>query len=115
MPSAAAITRSSGALMKPRTRSGLAPTYDVVTLIVAFSLRGYCRTLRERTACRPAIRITRLTTIARTGLRMKRSVNFMTQPFSVVSRLRIDRGLGSELVVDHERSAVAQLERTGGD
>jgi hypothetical protein len=49
----------------------------VVTLITATSLRGYCRMLSERMACRPAIRITRLTTTASTGRRMKRSVIFI--------------------------------------
>src|SRR6516225_5506514 len=74
MPSAAAMTRSSGVVMKPRTRSALAPTYTVVTVIAAFSLRGYWRTLTERMAWKPAIRITRFTTIASTGRRMKISV-----------------------------------------
>jgi len=43
-------------------------------VIVAFSLRGYCRTFSERMACKPAIRMMRLTTVASTGRRMKRSV-----------------------------------------
>src|SRR5215813_5745781 len=41
------------------------------------SLRGYWRTLRERIDWSPAIRITRLTTIARTGRLTKRSVNLL--------------------------------------
>ena len=53
MPSALAITRSSGVVMKPRTRSALAPTYTVVTCTTAMSLRGYWRTLSERMACKP--------------------------------------------------------------
>src|SRR5262245_5316906 len=77
MPSALAITRSRGVVMNPRTRSALAPTYAVVTVTMAMSLRGYCRTLRERIDCRPAMRITRLTTIASTGRRTKRSVTFI--------------------------------------
>src|SRR6266404_2628529 len=77
MPSALAITRSRGVVMKPRTRSAFAPTYTVETVTTAMSLRGYWRTLSERIACRPAIRITRLTTIARTGRLMNRSVNFI--------------------------------------
>jgi len=36
----------------------------VETLITAMSLRGYCRTASVRIDCRPAIRITRLTTTA---------------------------------------------------
>ena len=74
--SAAAMTRSSGVVMKPRTRFALAPTYTVVTVMVAFSLRGYWRTWSVRIACRPAMMMTRLTTAASTGRRMKRSVMF---------------------------------------
>jgi len=44
------------------------------------SLRGYCRTLKERIDCSPAIKITRLTTTANTGLLMKMSVNFIATP-----------------------------------
>ena len=77
MPSAPAMTRSSGAVMKPRTRSAFAPTYAVLTTTLAMSLRGNCRTERERTACKPAMRITRFTTIARTGRLTKRSVSFI--------------------------------------
>src|SRR5579863_8588293 len=81
MPSALAITRSSGVVMKPRTRSALAPTYTVVTWIIEMSLRGYCRTLSERTAWRPAIKMTRFTTIASTGRLINKSVNFMHSPY----------------------------------
>src|SRR5262249_21316224 len=74
------------------------------------SLRGYCRTLRERIDCKPAIRIARLMQMARTGRLTKRSVIFI----SVVLRLwrRIVAGL--HLVVDCNGSAVAQLEHAGG-
>src|SRR5712692_2694672 len=77
------MDRSSGVVMKPRTRSALAPTYAVVTVMAAFSLRGYWRTLSERTACTPAITIRRLTTTARTGRRMNRSVNFIASSLVV--------------------------------
>ncbi len=77
MPSALAITRSSGVVMNPRTRSALAPTYTVDTFTTAMSLRGYCRTLSARIDCSPARRMTRLTTTASTGRRTKRSVNFI--------------------------------------
>src|SRR5436190_6424536 len=71
------------------------------------SLRGYWRTLSERIACRPAIRITRLTTIARTGRLMKRSVIFISCPrFG----LRIVRRL--YFVVDFDGSAVTQLKHS---
>ena len=75
------MARSSGEVMKPRTRFALAPMYAVVTVTVAFSLRGYCRTLRVRIAWRPAMTISRLTTRARTGRRMNRSVIFIGQSF----------------------------------
>src|SRR6267378_1698874 len=112
MPSEAAITRPSGVVRKPRTRSAVAPTYAVVTVMAAFSLRGYWRTFSERIACTPAITIRRLTTSATTGRRMKRSVNFMRGPFpgSLVHRLRADLSLRGQLVPHHHRRAVAQLE-----
>src|SRR6516162_9817145 len=77
------------------------------------SLRGYSRTESVRIDWIPAIRITRLTTIARTGRRMKRSVNFMGAflgPASAVDR--VGRGVvaGLRLVVDLHRRAIAQLE-----
>src|SRR5690242_17574008 len=113
MPSAAANTRSSGEVMNPRTRSAFAPMYVVVTVIAAFSLRGYCRTLSERIACTPAITMSRFTTIARTGLRMKRSVNLISclPPGSLLDGLGSQLGAGREIVPDHDRHSVAQLER----
>src|SRR6187431_1812598 len=74
------------------------------------SLLGYWRTLSERMACSPAMRITRLTTRARTGRLTKRSVNFKGFA-SVVFRLGrgLVRGLG---LVAHEHGGPrAQLER----
>ena len=58
----------------PRSRRRTA----VETRTTAMSLRGYCRTLSARIDCRPAIRMTRLTTIARTGRLTNRSVNFIS-------------------------------------
>src|SRR6185503_12538017 len=110
MPSALAITRSSGEVMKPRTRLAPAPMYAVVTRTTAESLRGYWRTLSERIDWSPAIRITRLTTIERTGRRTKRSVNFI----SAVLRLRRRAVARLHLVVDHDRGAVAELEHARG-
>src|SRR6266508_812974 len=107
MPSAAAITRSMGVVMKPRTSSAFAPTYRVVTMICAFSLRGYWRALIERIAWRPAITMIRFTTIAMTGRRMKRSVSFMR---SFLGRLRRELRVGCEGVVHRDGGAVAQLE-----
>src|SRR6266536_2851652 len=53
------------------------------------SLRGNCRTESDRMAWSPAIRMTRLTTIARTGRLTKRPVNFIWNPFPLSSRARI--------------------------
>src|SRR5579863_6806450 len=107
MPSAAAIARSSGVVMKPRTRSALAPTYAVRTVTVALSSFGYCLTLSVRIAWRPAITMTRFTTRARTGRRTKRSVNFTGRPLPV---LGVGRELGARLdgVIDDDRRAVSQ-------
>ena len=74
------------------------------------SLRGNCRTESERIDCSPAIRMTRLTTIARTGRRMKRSVNFI----QLSSGLGAGLFAGLDLVVDLDRGAVAELEDARG-
>src|SRR5258708_6104165 len=95
----------------------------VVTLTEAFSLRGYWRTLSDRQAWTPAMMMTALTTMARTGRRMKRSVKevFMTgKARSGTGRSGIFRfgrklRVGGELVVDHHGHARAQLENTTGD
>src|SRR2546421_11956980 len=113
MPSAAAMTRSSGVVMNPRTRSALAPTYAVRTVTVALSSRGYCRTLSVRIACRPAMMMTRFTTIARTGRRMKMSVNFTRR--SAIFRSGGDLGIDFDVVVHHHPRAVAKLETARGD
>src|SRR5688500_5115186 len=75
------------------------------------SLRGYCRTLSARIDCNPAIRITRLTTMARTGRFTNRSVNRISTFLGIRSG-RIRRLYG---VVDDDRSAIAQLEDAGCD
>src|SRR5436190_18644470 len=70
------------------------------------SERGNCRTLSERIAWSPAIRITRFTTSASTGRRTKRSVSFM------LAVLRLGGGVvpGLHLVVDDDGGAGAELE-----
>src|SRR2546427_17378 len=108
MPSAEAITRSSGVVTNPRTSSAAAPTYTVVMVISAFSLRGYWRTFSDRIAWTPAMTIRRLTTRATTGRRMNRSVNFIVG--SLVYGFRRPLGARSQLVVHHPRPPVAQLE-----
>src|SRR6267142_3833015 len=108
MPSADAIERSSGVVMKPRTRSAGAPTYTVVMAICAFSLRGYWRTFSERIAWTPAIRIRRLTTSATTGRLMNRSVNFICA--SAVHGLGRDLGARRQIVPHHHGHPIAQLE-----
>src|SRR5215813_9819345 len=108
MPSADAIERSRGVVMKPRTSSAGAPTYTVVMVICAFSLRGYWRTFSERIAWIPAIRIRRLTTSATTGRLMKRSVNFICR--SLVHGLGRDLGGRRQVVPHHHGHPVAKLE-----
>src|SRR5438105_14025150 len=76
--------------------------------MAAFSLRGYWRTLSERIACTPAITMMRLTTMARTGRRMKRSVNFILR--SAVHGVGSQFGGGREIVAHRHGAAVAQLE-----
>src|SRR6266702_5678419 len=82
--------------------------------MAAFSLRGYCRTLRVRSACTPAMTMSRLTTIAMTGRRMKRSVNFMSSApgASRVGRARREVGLRRGGVAHRDRDTVPQLERS---
>src|SRR5437762_6581645 len=111
MPSALAITRSSGVVMNPRTKSALAPTYTVETCTTAISLRGYCRTLSERIACKPAIRITKLTQIASTGRLMKRSVIFNL----VILGLRSRIVAWLDFVIYCHSRTVAQLEDAGSN
>src|SRR5262249_58935363 len=80
------------------------------------SLRGYWRTDSVRIACRPAIRITRLTTTARTGRRTKRSVNFMGVLPGPLAVFRLRRRVVGRLrrVVDLDRGARTKLENSGG-
>src|SRR5689334_6628143 len=94
--------------------------------MIAFSLRGYCRTLRVRIACTPAMMMMRLTTIAITGRRMKRSVKLelgwtgdsalMARPgASAIDRRREDLRRRGERVVDHDGLVVPELERAVAD
>src|SRR5258708_13258442 len=74
------------------------------------SLRGYWRTLSERMDCRPAMRMTRLTTTARTGRLTKRSVNFTSVVLGLGCRV-VGR---PHLVIHVHGGPVAQLEHAGG-
>src|SRR5439155_12636859 len=78
------------------------------------SLRGYCRTLIVFIACKPAMRITRLTTSASTGRLMKRSVNdFMSDlPMLRIHWVRIYLRVRREIVVDRHRHSVSQFENS---
>ena len=82
MPSALAISRSSGVVMKPWIRSASAPKYVVLMLTTALRISGYWRTFNSLKARSPNSRMNRLTTSASTGFLMKRSVNFMSCFFS---------------------------------
>src|SRR5437660_9250949 len=75
------------------------------------SLRGYWRTLIVLIACKPAIKMTKLTTIASTGRLMKRSVNdFMSILRLGIDRVRFHLRLRREIVVDRHAHAVAEFE-----
>src|ERR1700704_2470071 len=77
------------------------------------SLRGYWRTLIVLIACKPAMRMTKLTTIASTGRLMKRSVNdFMSILWLRIDWVRIQLRLRREIVVDRHRHSIAQLENS---
>src|SRR5437868_9459153 len=77
------------------------------------SLRGYWRTLIVFIACKPAIRMTKLTTIASTGRLMKRSVKDVMSLFALgIYRRRVYLRLRCEIVVDHHRHPVAQFENS---
>src|SRR5205814_4045492 len=82
--------------------------------MAAFSLRGYWRTFSERIACTPAMTISKLTTMARTGLRMKRSVKLMVG-LLVVGGLGGDLRRRRQVVAQHQRAAVVQLEGAARD
>ena len=99
MPSALAISRSSGVVTKPCTRSASAPTYTVDTVITAFCSSGYWRTLSSTAERKPTRKISRLTTVASTGFWMKMSVNFMAaRPISCsAAAARTRRRVGSSL------------------
>src|SRR5580693_907061 len=89
------------------------------------SLRGYCRTLSERTACRPAMRMRRFTTIARTGRLTNKSVNFMHAPrsssrcapsvCSTLFRVRFGAIVRFHSVVNLDRRGVTEPEDAGAD
>src|SRR3979490_2871371 len=80
----------------------------------AFSVWGYWLTGNVPTEGKPSTRISRLTTIASTGRRMKRSVKFMVRTSMFLRRwlLLLDRLPGC---VDAPRRAVLQFELATGD
>src|SRR5688572_32734652 len=84
------------------------------------SLRGCCRTLSARIDCSPAMRMTRLTTIARTGRLTKRSVNFIRSVRLWPDLLLVVFGFRRRVigwlhfVVHEHRGRVAELEHSGG-
>src|SRR5579872_1279895 len=108
------MARSRGVVTKPRTRSASAPTYTVRTVMVALSIFGYWRTLTPRMAWSPAMRITRLTTIARTGRRMNTSV-ILKSSTSPVRGVWLELRMERDLVVDDHATAVAELEGARDD
>src|SRR5437763_11992617 len=94
----------------------------VVTVIDAMSLRGYCLTTKPPRPCRfgnrigsnafdAAIKMTKLTTSARTGRRMKRSVNDFIEVLCV-GRFRIQLRFRRKIVVNDDGNSIAQLEHS---
>src|SRR6185369_1222758 len=83
----------------------------VVTVTIAFSVRGYCSTGSDSTARTPSTRIIRLITVASTGRRMKMSVKFIGL---LLARRRVGVVARLDGVVDHHRRAVTQLDLSGG-
>src|SRR5207244_6793267 len=81
--------------------------------MAAMWLRGYWRTLIVRIACEPAMRMTKLTTIASTGRLMKRSVkDFMSILGLRIHRRWIHLRFRRESIVDRYRHSVAQFENS---
>jgi hypothetical protein len=66
--------------------SALAPGYAVVTVIRAFSICGYWRMTSLLNAWKPSRTISRLTTVASTGRRMKGSVKAMDISLAALRR-----------------------------
>src|SRR3954467_6752724 len=116
MPSALETACSIGWVMKPCIRLGSAPGKLVVTWMTVFCSSGYCRTVRSKNARAPISRISRLTTIASTGRRMKRSVKRMGLFLRNLGRLlqallvrQDDLGgvVQLQLATDHDQVALA--------
>src|SRR5581483_1223989 len=81
-------------------------------VIVVLEVRGNCRTGRLKPEARPMSRISRLTTVASTGRRMKLSVNDMgtAPPLLPGPLFRPDQGLG---VVDADGGPRIELDLPG--
>src|SRR5271163_3220269 len=79
----------------------------------AFWVLGYWRTERLTSERAPSTRMSRLSVVARTGLRMKISVKFIAGP-SLFLRRRIGIAQRLNRVVDDERRAVLELDAPAG-
>src|SRR5690606_38988479 len=80
--------------------------------MVVFDSSGYSRICRLNTACRPISRISRLTTVARTGRRMKISVKAIACGLLVRTHgRRVER----DAVIDDDRRTRPQFELPRGD
>src|SRR3974390_515880 len=84
--------------------------------MMALSVFGNSRTGSEIAARRPRTRIIKLTTVASTGRRMKRSVNplIARPPSSLLDGSRVRHGRRVARIVDRHRRPVAQLDLPGG-
>src|SRR5580658_3927877 len=81
----------------------------------AFSVSGYWLTGSWNTARAPSTRISRLTTIERTGRSMNRSVNFIRRAPLMLLRGRAGRIRRLRQRADVERRAVLQLQLSAGN
>src|SRR6478752_6982025 len=111
MPCACAIAPSSGWVMNPAMVWASAPKYAVEMVTTAFCVLGYWLIGSVNTDRRPSTTISRLTTMASTGRRMKMSVKFTL--FFLRRRRGVVRGL--HLVVDRDGRVVLELELAAGD
>src|SRR5579862_489033 len=82
---------------------------------MALTVRGNCSTGMVQRVRSPNTRMKRLTTVARTGRRIKRSVKPpMNAPSLFVSRMRVGVVRDLDRVIDLQERPVAQLELPGG-
>ena len=114
MPFAWATALSIGVVMKPAIASGSAPGKCVVMVTMPFSVFGYASTCNELNERIPTTRISRLTTLASTGRRMKMSVKFTASRDIRSAGAGCASSVGTMPLLIDDRCAVAQLQLPAG-